>query len=290
MKSILIMVTYNPDLDTLRNALSSISPQVTFTIIIDNTIGGFPELQKFEANNVKIIFFNDNMGIAYAQNIGIKMALKENVEYILLSDQDTLYPDDYVSNMVSSFDNLQKIAAVAPIFIDAVKNSNEGFIAISPFGFKRIFPKNGKHRIRQAISSGSVLNAKYLEDIGLMDEKLFIDWVDLEWCWRAGKKGYKIIGNADVEIHHQLGDTALSIGFREINLRSPIRHYYITRNAFHLAIRDRSLDLTHRIVLFLKSFRYIAGYPLFSKPHLLHLKYVLLGFWHGITGRLGRLK
>lgn len=129
---------------------------------------------------------------------------------------------------------------------------------------------------------------KALQDIGLMDSKLFIDWVDLEWCWRARAKGYQIIGNADVEIQHQLGDRSKNLGFREVNLRSPMRHYYITRNAFYLALYSSDLDTWHRINLFFKSFRYIIGYPALSKPHLKNLRAVLLGFYHGLTGRLGK--
>lgn len=179
---------------------------------------------------------------------------------------------------------------MTPLFKDIVgNNENEGFISKGLIGFKKINPKNGLHEVFQTIASGKILNSKYLDDVGLMDENLFIDWVDLEWCWRAGKKGYKIIGNADVIITHQLGDEATNLGFREVNLRSPIRHYYITRNAFYLALNDKSLDLIHRITLFFKSFRYVVGFPILSKPHLKHLKYVLLGFWHGITGKLGKL-
>jgi len=52
-----------------------------------------------------------------------------------------------------------------------------------------------------------------------MNEDLFIDWVDFEWCWRARKKGYKIIGNANVVITHQLGDAAVTIGRKDEEAR-----------------------------------------------------------------------
>ncbi|HOR94725.1 MAG TPA: glycosyltransferase family 2 protein [Spirochaetota bacterium] len=231
---------------------------------------------------------NDNKGIAYAQNIGIKRALKEGADFIMLSDQDTIYPKNYVKDMVEVFMVNEKVCAVAPKFFDKIKNSSDGFISVKPIIFKQFFPESGKHEIMQAIASGKIIRAKYLHDIGLMKEELFIDWVDLEWCWRALNKGYKIIGNADVVIHHSLGDTSINVGFRKVNLRNPIRHYYITRNAFYLAIYSRDLDFLHRIVLFFKSFRYIIGYPLLDKPKLKNLKYVLLGFFHGITKRLGK--
>ena len=37
----------------------------------------------------------------------------------------------------------------------------------------------------------NIINNNIILDVGLMDESLFIDWVDFEWCWRAKSKGYK---------------------------------------------------------------------------------------------------
>jgi rhamnosyltransferase len=290
MRTTVIYVTYYANTELLSKSINSIASQADKVIIVDNTPNKDEKLEIFRNNNVEIIYLKDNYGIAKAQNIGIKKALDENYDYVMLSDQDTVYPNNYINNMIKIFDSYDKVGAIAPKFIDSMKKSYDGFISITPIIFKQFFPISGKHEVMQVIASGIILNAKYLNNIGLMDEKLFIDWVDLEWCWRARKKGYKIIGNADVIIEHRLGDSSKDLEFREVNLRSPMRHYYITRNSFHLALRDKSLDILHRTTLFFKSFRYIIGYPLLSKPHLTHLKYVMLGFWHGIVGKLGKLE
>jgi len=287
----LVLVTYNPDYKVITKLLNSIIEQVRYIYIVDNTSGGSSFLDDFLNEKVRVIYLEDNKGISYAQNIGIKESLKNRSDFIMLSDQDTFYPSNYVSQMLEVFNKEEKVAAVAPLFKDInQKNINEGFIQKGFFGFNKIYPDTGLHSVFQAIASGKILNTKYLIDIGYMNENLFIDWVDLEWCWRAINKGYKIIGNADVLITHQLGDNARNIGFREVNIRSYIRHYYITRNAFYLALRNNDLDILHKVTLFFKSFRYIIAFPILSKPHLKHLKYVLLGFWHGLTGNLGKLK
>ena len=284
-----VYVTYNPSLDFLTKSIDSIIEQVRKIYIIDNTPGKFVGLESFFERGVEIIYLNDNLGISYAQNIGIKESLKNNANFIMLSDQDTCYPEKYIKSMLEVFDDNNDVAAVVPRFVDSNKSSSDGFIKILPVFFKQFFPKKGQHEIMQAIASGKILNVMYLKEIGLMDEQLFIDWVDFEWCWRARKNGFKIIGNADVVIQHQLGDFSKNIGFREVNLRSYIRHYYITRNAFYLALYSNNLDFLHRINLFFKSFRYITGFPVLAKPHLKNLKYVLLGFLHGVFKKLGKL-
>jgi len=278
-------VTYNPNITLLKNAVESLLNQVDYAILIDNSSN---ISYKFQNDKIITERLGINIGIAAAQNIGIRKAIEYGAEYIILSDQDTVYPGDYVRCMLPVFSQFPNACVVVPRFVDVIKKREDGFIANRPIFFHRFFPYSGKHQILQGIASGKVLKVSSLDQIGLMNEKLFIDWVDLEWCWRARTRGFQVIGNADVVIKHQLGETSKDLFFLEVNLRSAMRHYYITRNAFYLALYSRDLDFGHRIILFIKSFRYIAGFTLLSKPHLVHAKAVLYGFYHGIVARLGR--
>lgn len=288
----LILVTYNPDIGVLVRNIKSIEQQVRQIIIVDNCSTRMDlsvELnQRF--NQLKIILCNENLGIAEAQNIGIQYSLARNSDYILLSDQDTVFPKNYVNKMLPAFAVKPKVAAVSPIFHDIVRGKiNSGFLVLSRFGFSKIFPSEGIHDINHAIASGLIIKADFIEYIGLMNSDLFIDWVDYQWCWMALNKGYFLLGNADVVIEHHLGDSAIDIGGRSIGLRSVKRHYYITRNAFYLATRCKDLDALHRATLFFKSFGYLFGYPALAKPRFENLKMTTLGFYHGLIGRLGRL-
>jgi rhamnosyltransferase len=284
-----VIITYKPNMAILEKCIHGLKNQLAKIIIVDNTPGKCEILENLKTfPNIEVIYLADNYGIAYAQNVGIKRALEEKADYILLSDQDTVYPPDFVEKMLECFKD-EKVAAAGPLYLDRITGKIQPFVKKGLFGFKKIYPKSGKHEVLQLIASGTIIKAKCLNDVGLFNNDLFIDWVDLEWCWRAIKRGYKIIGNADVMINHRLGDNVKNIGFKILTQRSPLRHYYITRNAVYLALRCNSLDILHRITLFLKSFRYILGYSIFMKPHTKNLKYTLKGFYHGIIGRLGKL-
>ncbi|MEM4589603.1 MAG: glycosyltransferase, partial [Thermoplasmata archaeon] len=223
------------------------------------------------------------------QNVGIKKAMEENVEYIMLSDQDTIYPENYINEMLKAFSYDEKVIAVVPIFID-LNTGKKSFFLKANSCFKRIYPQRGLYEIMFGIASGKIIKAEYLEYVGLMKEELFIDWVDVEWCWRAIKKGYKIIGHADVVIKHQHGESFIKFGSKLITIKKPIRQYYHVRNAFYLGLYSDTLTFRYRLIHLFKSLRYMLFYPLLVKPHLANLKYCLLGFWHGITKRLGRLE
>lgn len=284
-----VLVTYKPDMSILEKSIDSLKNQLDKLIVIDNTPGKCENLENLKkVPNIEILYLGDNYGIAYAQNVGIKKALEEKADYILLSDQDTVYPPDFVEKMLECFKE-EKVAAAGPLFIDTHTGKLQFFVKKGLLGFKRIYPKQGKHKVLQLIASGTIINAKYLPDIGLMMEALFIDWVDMEWCWRAIRKGYKIIGNADVIIEHCHGESSKKLLHKTVTLKNPVRHYYTVRNAIYLALNTNVLDLWHRILLFLKTSRNAFLFPILSKNRLKNLKYTLKGLFHGIIGRLGKL-
>lgn len=285
----LVIVTYNPDIDLLLNLLNSIENQVRNIYIIDNT--GKSNSDLVNKKKRKIIYLSDNKGIAYAQNIGLKMALENNADYVMLSDQDTIYPIDYVKNMIKTFNIDNQIAAVAPLFKDINQDrDNEGFIVKNKiFGSKRIFPLKGTYEVFQVIASGKIICSRYLKDIGLMKEELFIDYVDIEWCWRAQKKKYKIIGNANIVITHKLGDNVVKFSKKDITVRSPVRHYYMVRNALYLSLTCESLNVTNRLLLFFRAFYLMLGFSIVSKPHLVHMEFTFKGIIDGLNKRTGKI-
>jgi rhamnosyltransferase len=133
-----------------------------------------------------------------------------------------------------------------------------------------------------------IIPSRVFSGVGLMDEKLFIDWVDIEWCWRARARGYVIIGCADIVIQHYLGNTLKKFGLKSYYIRSPIRHYYMIRNAIYLSLRSKDISFGTRVYLVVKSFRYLIGFTIVGEAHWKHFVYCLKGFYHGMIQRLGQ--
>lgn len=296
-KIVAIIVTYIPDATIALETVQGLLGQVGKVIIVDNTPGGSPVFKTrslFESrNNLELISLGENVGIARAQNIGIRKALEYGTDFILLSDQDTQYPADYTAKMLAAYTaSAQKscVAAVVPDFFERHREERKGFVASAgPFS-KKIHPTQGYWIIREAIASGMLIPAGIFAVVGFMDEELFIDWVDLEWCWRVRGKGCVIIGCADVVVGHFLGDETKKIGAKSYPVRSPLRHYYIVRNAIHLSLRSQVLSLGMRLGLLAKAFRYIVGFTLLGKPHWMHFIYSLRGAYDGLAHRLGQYR
>ena len=71
-------------------------------------------------------------------------------------------------------------------------------------GFKiKKFTNEKEHNfVSYTISSGSLIRKEVFEEVGLMNEDLFIDFVDNELCWRAKFFGYKIFISSRAKMNH----------------------------------------------------------------------------------------
>jgi rhamnosyltransferase len=279
-----IIVTYNPDMLQLVETIQSIINQVSHIIIVDN--GNTKFLFK-KNDNLSIINLKKNHGIAYAQNRGIEKAFQLNAQFIIFSDQDTMFPNDYVSKNMIAYEELKQynLAALVPVIFNINKNKKEP-VMITKFSYTNNFSQS-YIRTAHAISSGTFLCSSSLKTIGGMNEKLFIDYVDFEWCWRASKLGYSIFTVSDIIINHHLGDTVKAIFKRQITLRKDIRYFYMLRNAFFLACYSPYLNLYERILLVKRSILHAFGI-FFLRHDFDVLRLILLALFKGLTGGMGQ--
>lgn len=227
-----IIVTFNPDIELLINVITSLHESVHL-LIVKNSLELLP-VEILRLKNVVILQLERNYGIAYAQNRGIEEALKLGAEWILLSDQDTVYPNNYIAHMleIAKKNKLKNIGALVPVFYDEVKKQ---YAPIMIRKTRKTRPERGQiYKLAHSISSGTLIPVSVLLEVGFMKEELFIDFVDNEWFWRLEKYNLYTYCISDVIIHHQLGDKIEKRFGIKIVSRSLIRFYYIIRNGYFL--------------------------------------------------------
>lgn len=239
MKVVCVMVTYNPDAEKILSVCKSVYDSVQSLVIVKNSPEELSE-EILSFPNIFVIQLSRNFGIAYAQNRGIEYATENGADWVLLSDQDTVYPKGYVSKMleISRRDNLKNIGTLTPIFFDEVK-CDYAKIMISKTKSRAVRHGDGKiYEIAHNISSGTLIPVSVFDKCGVMDENLYIDFVDHEYCWRVQKYGLKNYLISDVVIRHQLGDRMERRFGMRIVYRSLFRFYYIIRNGCYLLTTD----------------------------------------------------
>jgi len=235
-----IVVTYNPSPGDLAALLHCLRDQRVDTVVVDNGSSNIDLTaeQVSACPNVDLVRLDSNHGIAHAQNIGLRKALSGAYEFALLLDQDSLPEGQFVEKSLQAFRTLDPegltIAAVAPSYIDSSTQYLYPFVRFSRFGVHTFRPSEQYADVSLIISSGSMLRLKVLPAIGLMNESLFIDHVDTEWCLRAIAKGFRLVGLADNRMRHSVGDATIRILGRNLPAHNSKRRYLATRNLFFL--------------------------------------------------------
>lgn len=286
-----LVITYNPDKNAFSEVVENLISQLDMLVIVDNGSDNSDYIKSFSSNKkINVIPLLENFGIAKATNIGLEEIYKQNYNFCLISDQDTIYPVDYIENFKTYRinNNDSDIAAFSPIFFDVNSNEYKPLYILKNNKILKVKHNGLPQTVFQAIASGLIVDMNKYNLIGGMNENLFIDYVDFEWCWKVNYLGYKILCLPQLQIKHCLGEGVVSVGNKKISEHSSLRYYYITRNTFYLSLHTTYLSKIVKIQLFLKACLFPMGYAILCKPHLKNFIFTHKGMIDGIIGKLGK--
>ena len=139
------------------------------------------------------------------------------------------------------------------------------------------------------ITSGSIMRVEDSLAVGGFLEKLFIDEVDREFCYRAADRGYSFRRVLDLTMQHNLGSPIRGKIFgREFEAmgHSKIRKYYIFRNCTYVMKTYPRTRKPYRHFLFATWLKTI----LVEDDKMNKLKYMRMGRRDAKRGRFGRLE
>ncbi len=197
-----VAVTHNPAPDFEHN-VRALAPQVEKLIIVDNQSSA--AIQQFigtvaSAYQTEIVWSQQNLGIASALNAGIDLALgKKECRWILVLDQDSHVPPDFVATMLNAYEACpfkDEVALIGANYQLAFRTLQ----APSTGGKVRTF-----REVDTLMTSGTLVKRKVFADCGTFDESFFMDYVDHEFCFRVRRHGLRIIQANNAILRHQLG-------------------------------------------------------------------------------------
>lgn len=286
-KTVTVLITYNPDLNSLAKSLNKLIQQTDYVLICNNSKNALPEKLSIEGR-IEVINFGKNLGIAAAQSIGMSAAFgRLQADYVLQMDQDSLPEDDMVLQLFRSYKEFEsstfRVGLVGVLDYDSISGKING----SRLNLGSDIPNSRCKLMPHTLSSGSLITKAAYDKVGGMDDSLFIDGVDSEFCWRLIKNGFSIILNPDAKIGHRSGDGKKRIlGLLSVGVPSPSRHYYAIRNTFILCRRN--------YVPISWKFRNLAGvifkiifYPLCLPHGKKRFKFIFRGVIDGLKNKRG---
>lgn len=290
-KLVSIVVCYKTDLIKFKDIVQKHMNNFHHIILVNNS----PEipLDWFSTPKISIIKNQGNMGVSHALNVGISEAKKQGFGSVALFDQDTELPSNFSQQMLYYINRYQgdnPTAVYSPVVHNHVIDETASHISFKPFRLVRSSVDESDYaQPHYVITSGSIIPISVFDDVGLMREELFIDFVDIEWCLRARQKGYEIVAINKVMIDHHLGDYAVQFMSHRYPIHSPLRMYYHFRNAMFL-YRLREIDWNWRIVDSARNLFRFLFYMLFVKNRWTYFKYIIKGYYHGLIKKMGKLE
>lgn len=287
----IITVTFHPDLARLGQQLDAL-PSDAWLVVVDNasTCETFLQLQQRLANRPKthLISNNSNEGLAKALNQGADYASThiDSTRYLLLMDQDSVPFQNAIERLLAAHAELERgghpVGCVGPRLIDMGTGLQHGFHRIKGWRWVRVYPAE-EDRTPVSCSnlngSGTLLKAELFQELGGLDETFFIDHVDTEWAFRVLASGYLLFGIPEARFDHAMGEKSLRFwcfGWRIWPQRSPLRHYYLFRNAARL-MKKSYVPSIWKIWALAKLFLTGAICLLFDQKRIQHLARMAAG-------------
>lgn len=283
-----IIITYNPNIEELKENIESVIDQVGGICIVDNSTNETLQNKILSISNhanIHVISNMENLGIASAQNIGMEWALNKDYAAFFLLDQDSKLMEETVAMLVRDYNYLlsrdDKIACIGPLAFDRDKSEDAVYHKYDS-GEEKII------KVKQTLSSGSLIPKASFIGIGGMEDDLFIDMVDYEWCWRAEELGYSTYVTNDVKMAHRLGEDRIRFLGKSIGVPSPIRHYYQFRNTMIMFKRPYvpfSFKIKYSLILPFKFF----FFTFFVKPRAVRFRMISKGIIDALKGVKGNI-
>jgi GT2 family glycosyltransferase len=233
----IVIVNWNTR-DLLLGALNSIyrnPPPFEFeTIVVDNaSTDGSAESVRQSFPQVRLIANKDNAGYAKGNNQGIQQSTGR---FVLLLNPDVVLPPNGLTDSVRILEQHPKVAALGVKLVNpdgAVQRSVRGFptpaaVFFEASGLSRIFPKSRtfsayrmdwfkydrETEVDQPMGTFLLIPRRALNDVGLLDERFPIFFNEVDWCFRAKRKGWRILFTPAVEVVHYGGGSTKQVSVK----------------------------------------------------------------------------
>lgn len=222
-----IIVNWNtkPELERCLHALTITEKSSGFELIVaDNASDdGSAQMARSKFPGVVVLENERNIGFAGGVNMGIR---NSHAPYILVLNPDMAFQKGVIGNLVEILESMPETAAVSPRFRDERGRPQTGYFRKLPsvgqiLFFHTILEKvssripwlvntlleevwdisTGPREVAQLPGACMLVRKDVLDSVGLMDERFFLFFEDVDWSLRMKAAGWKLMASDDEVLH-----------------------------------------------------------------------------------------
>jgi GT2 family glycosyltransferase len=214
----IIVLTYNGLQDT-RECLKSLQQlreaQATVYVVDNGSNDGTADAIAAEFHDLVILIRNEkNLLYAGGNNIGIRRALADGNDWLLLLNNDTTVAPDFLTHLVRAGKELPRAILAPKIYYSArpdefwfaggIGNIRRAHFAHRGIREKDVGQYNNTEPIDWATGCSLFVPREIFEKVGLLDESLGLYNEDVDFCLRAKASGFDIYYVPSAKIWHKV--------------------------------------------------------------------------------------
>jgi len=234
-----VVVNWNNKTDTLRCVASVMQSDCSpLILVVDNgsTDGSAQAIQQAYPD-LPILRNADNLGFTGGYNIGIRHLMSRGVDHVLLINNDAIVEPYTLSALsraaisnpqagflgakVCALEEPHTVLSAGGVLCDGWKPVHRGMGAVD------MGQLDALAEVDFLSGCALLVSRRAIEATGMLDEKFFAYYEDVEWCYRGKKAGFKVLFVPEARVLHP--DT------RQRDEDSPRVTYYLARNSLLFA-------------------------------------------------------
>lgn len=215
-------------------------------VVVDNgsTDNSVEVLKK--QKGITLLENKENLGFAGGNNVGMKYAVENDADFVLILNNDTIVKEDLLVQLIEAAQYNKKAGVLSPkIYFakgyeyhkDQYRESERGKVIWYVGGivdWKNVIGSNygvddvdvGQYQESREIDFATgacmFIRRAVIEKIGYFDEKYFLYLEDADYSARAKKAGWKVVFVPKASLWHKVS--------RSSGIGSALNDYYIARN------------------------------------------------------------
>lgn len=238
-KVFIIILNWNGKDDTI-DCLASIEkldyPDYHVIVVDNGSTDGSVELIRASypsATWFTVIENGENLGYTGGNNVGLRYAMEQGAQYILLLNNDTTIKSDVLKCLVKTAEGNPHAGLLGPKIIQ-MDDPAKAYSMVGKLNMWFPWPDRMEGEDESKVTgdavcvdflSGSALLVKrdFVEKVGLLDERFFFYWEENDWCERGRKAGFSSVFVPEAIVYHKGGGSS-GKGWNEFTA------YYLVRN------------------------------------------------------------
>src|SRR3990167_106213 len=241
MRLTIITINHNRSENTIKllESLKNQTEKDFEVIVIDNNSDNVGKLMDYETPETNIIYIkNDrNLGYSGGNNAGIKKALENGADWVLLLNNDTWVESSFIERLRAVLDSSAgsgqrgKEGIIGLALDEGSRTSFAGLIQwlkptlIHITTFKVVSPR------AYAIGGAMLIHKNVFDKTGFLDENYFLYFEDADFCQRARKARIPVSFLSEIKISHSVSASTKKLG-------SPMLLRYHYRNALYFNFKN----------------------------------------------------